>query len=169
MKSLPQLILFAALAPVSYSQSVLYTFNGDLPDDSFGRSVSAAGDVNGDGYADLIVGAPEADSNGVRSGMARVFSGLDGSVLHTFAGDSPGDLLGFSVSGAGDVDGDGRDDLIVGAPGVVSFNGDFTGSALVFSGFDGSIIHAFTGQWSSGWFGHSVSGVGEADRMCRQT
>ena len=93
--------------------SVLYTFDGDGEDDDLGVSVSGAGDVNGDGFADLIVGAPGVDTNGDGSGSARVYSGIDGNVLHTFIG-AAGDL-GVSVSGAGDVNDDGFADLVVGA------------------------------------------------------
>ena len=77
--------------------------------------VSDAGDVNGDGVADLIVGAGLDSTNGTFRGSARVLSGVDGSVLHDFEGDTVGDLFGTSVSGAGDVNGDGFADLIVGA------------------------------------------------------
>jgi hypothetical protein len=54
----------------------LYTLDGDSAEDSFGTSVSGAGDVNADGFADLIVGAPGDDNNGTSSGSARVFSGF---------------------------------------------------------------------------------------------
>ena len=92
------------------NHSPLYTFNGDSGDE-LGVSVSGAGDVNGDGFADLIVGAP----GDAPSGSARVYSGIDGNVLYTFDGDDADDLFGVSVSGAGDVNGDGVADLIVGA------------------------------------------------------
>jgi hypothetical protein len=110
------------------------TLNGDSAGDELGFSVSGAGDVNGDGRADLIVGVPFDDNSGAGSGgSARVFSGLDGSILYTFYGDSGGDEFGISVSGAGDVNGDGYADLIVGAR-ADDNNGDSSGSARVFSG-----------------------------------
>ena len=91
-------------------------------------SVSAAGDVNGDGYDDLIVGAPSGDDGGSYAGEAYVVFGkaggfgtidltglaaADGFIIQ---GDAAADQAGFSVSSAGDVNGDGYDDLIVGAP-----------------------------------------------------
>ena len=142
--------------------SVLYVFDGDSAQDAFGNSVSAAGDVNTDGFDDLIVGAPEDDNNGLSSGSARVFSGVNGSVLYTFNGDSASDRFGFSVSGAGDVNGDGRPDLIVGARFDVN-NGSQAGSARVFSGVDGSVLYTWYGDSAGDRFGHSVSGAGDVN------
>jgi len=145
--------------------SVLYTFNGDKANDRFGTSVSDAGDVNGDGYADLIVGT---NASSPESGFARVFSGADGSILYTFNGDNANDEFGYSVSGAGDVNGDGHADLIVGADGDDK-NGANAGSARVFSGADGSILYTFYGDGendssnSPDSFGISVSGAGDMD------
>ena len=151
MKTLDRTLLalpaLAALAQVSFGQSVLYTFDGDSACDFFGNSVSGAGDVNGDGYADVIVGAPYDDNNGNDSGSARVFSGKDGSVLYTFEGNSTADKLGFCVSSAGDVNGDGYADVIVTVP------GDLNSSVQVISGKDGSVLY------SIGGFVRSVSGA----------
>jgi hypothetical protein len=142
--------------------NILYTFNGDSAGDHFGYSVSSASDVNNDGYADVIVGAVWDDNNGSASGSARVFSGVNGSILYTFNGDSTGDYFGGSVSNAGDVNNDGYDDLIVGATGDDN-NGSDSGSARVFSGVNGSILYTFNGDSANDQFGYSVSSASDVN------
>jgi Ca2+-binding RTX toxin-like protein len=109
--------------------------------DRSGRSVSSAGDVNGDGFADLIVGAPYAESAGGASyeGESYVVFGkanwagtpsldlaaLDGTNGFRLIGIDADDQSGFSVSSAGDVNGDGFVDLIVGAPSAYSAGGAY--------------------------------------------
>ena len=80
----------------------------------FGCSVSGAGDVNNDGYDDVIVGTLREDTDGVTdAGTAYVFSGPAGELLFPLASPDPQDLgiFGAAVSGAGDVNGDGFDDV----------------------------------------------------------
>jgi len=143
--------------------SVLYTFIGDEANDHFGLSVGSAGDINNDGYADVIVGANQAKNTSVITGSARVFSGMDGSVLYTFYGDNSVDYFGGSVGHAGDVNNDGYDDVIVGANGDDN-NGNRSGSARVFSGANGDILYTFNGDHAEDYFGQSVAGAGDVDK-----
>ena len=108
-----------------------FVVNGIDASDFSGISVSGAGDINGDGVDDLIIGAYFADPNGntdagesyvvfggsgVGAGGTIELSDLDGSDGFVVNGIDASDLSGFSVSGAGDINGDGVDDLIIGAP-----------------------------------------------------
>ena len=145
--------------------SLLYQVSGDTAIDFFGYSVSGAGNVNGDGKADFIVGARFDDpvGGGNDAGSTYVFSGAGGSLLYQRTGDTAGDSFGFSVSGAGDVNGDGKADFIVGAHlDDPAGGGSDAGSAYVYSGADGSLLYQRTGDTANDWFGHSVGGSGPA-------
>jgi hypothetical protein len=122
-----------------------FQINGEAADDYSGRSVSA-GDVNGDGFSDLIVGAFGTDPNGIYSGATYVvfgkasgfganleLSALDGNNGFQINGVAANDISGWSVSSAGDFDDDGFDDLIIGAPSADP-NGNFSGSSYVVFG-----------------------------------
>ena len=116
-----------------------FTLNGVRSSDYSGYSVSSAGDVNGDGYDDLIIGAYGADPNGdsaagetyvVYGGASAPgtdgvldLSALDGSNGFSLNGIDEADESGESVSSAGDVNGDGYDDLIIGANGPLRIGG----------------------------------------------
>ena len=144
--------------------SILSTYIGRALDDRFGTSVAAAGDVDGDGRVDFIIGAPGADNAGSSSGSARVISGATNAVLFVFDGASANDELGHSVDGAGDVDGDGFGDLVVGAwkdnAGAI---GVTPGSASVYSGRDGSVLYHFVGLTADDVLGRTVRGAGDVD------
>jgi len=111
-----------------------------------GESVAAAGDVNGDGFDDIIVGAPGADATpgnayvlfGHAGGFGATIdlSTLDGTNGFRIDGAGPYDNLGYAVSGAGDINGDGFDDLVIGV-GNASVNGDSSGATYVVFGHDG--------------------------------
>jgi FG-GAP repeat len=143
--------------------AVLFTFVGDSPGDRFGYSVAGAGDVNRDGYPDIIVGACRDDDKGTDAGSARIFSGKNGAVIRTLQGTAAGDEFGTSVAAAGDVNRDGYADVIVGAP-LADANGTDSGRARVFSGKTGAVLYAFAGDSAHDWYGYSVSGAGDVNR-----
>ena len=153
MNHIPRIILTAALAPAAYSQVPLHTFSGDSTGDRLGWSVAIAGDVDADGFDDLIVGASFGN-------YARVYSGATGNIIHEFTGPHPSAFFGRSVAGAGDVNADGYDDLIVGAH-WDDTSSDNAGSATVFSGLDGAVLYSFFGNTHDqyGW----VGGAGDAN------
>src|SRR5262245_47903296 len=104
------LVFVARLSPC---QTPLYTFAGTGPEGRFGWCVDGAGDVDGDGTEDLIVGAPEWSYPIPGPGYARVFSGAGGTLLFEFTGPALYDFFGDQVAGAGDVDADGFDDFVI--------------------------------------------------------
>lgn len=116
-------------------RSVLYAINGDATGDQFGAAMASAGDLNDDGFADFLVGAPQPPATTIGNGYARVYSGRDGTPLLTVAGESAGDLFGTALAWLGDVNGDAVEDFAVGAPLGGVFN---QGTVFVFSGADGS-------------------------------
>lgn len=140
--------------------ALLHTGYGAHAGNSFGHSVAGAGDVNGDGVDDFIVGDPDDDSNGEDSGSAYVFTGAGGWIIDVRSGGSAGDSLGVAVSGAGDVDRDGFDDVIIGASNA-SIRGPRSGSAYVLSVHDGVVLYMGHGRHRYEEFGHSVDGAGD--------
>lgn len=141
---------------------MLYDIAGDSGSDQFGRSVGAAGDVNGDGFDDFMVGAPGDDNSGSSSGSVTVYSGMDGALLYALDGDLPGDSLGGKVSGLGDLNADGFDDFIAGMTSSDFAGSDF-GAARVYSGLDGSTIFTVAGVAAGSEFGSAVSDAGDVD------
>ncbi|MBP0039473.1 MAG: FG-GAP repeat protein, partial [Roseofilum sp. SID1] len=163
-----------------------FALDGEAGSDRSGRSVSAAGDVNGDGLDDLIVGAEDADPNGNNSGRSYVvFGKSDGTTVNLsditagtggFAldGEAAFDNSGYSVSSAGDVNGDGLDDLIVGAYGADANGGNSGRSYVVFGKSDGTTVNlsditagtggfAIDGEAGNDFSGTSVSSAGDVN------
>jgi hypothetical protein len=134
--------------------------------DNFSNSVSNAGDVNGDGYDDVIVGAHNNDAGGTSAGRAYIYFGgasMDNTPDVIMTGVAAGDNLGYSVSIAGDVNGDEYDDVIVGAPDV---GGASAGRAYIYYGggsMDNTPDVTMTGEAAGDWFSFSVSKAGDVN------
>lgn len=134
---------------------------GDHGNEFFGFSVANAGDVNGDGIDDLIVGSLDNHYHQPGPGEINIYSGLTGTLLRTTSGPSIESQFGGDVAGVGDVNLDGFDDYLVGAT-TDDTAGPWAGSATLYSGFDGSALAYFTGN-SFDEYGYSVAGVGDVD------
>jgi hypothetical protein len=161
---------------------------GVLEQDWSGASIDAAGDVNGDGIDDILIGAPRSTRfNESNVGECYVLFGAEGNApaqldLFTLDGSNgfrvvgAGGQLGFSVSGAGDLNGDGIDDIIMGAPLATHDGRIAAGEALVLLGrdegfgasvprswFDGARGFRVVGPTSGAQLGLSVAGVGDVN------
>jgi hypothetical protein len=140
-------------------------FTGEAEFDRFGNSVAAAGDVNQDGFSDVIVGAEGSDAGGFDAGRAYLYFGgasMDSIADVIFAGEESGDRFGISVAAAGDVNHDGFSDVIVGA----DDNGFDVGRACLYLGgssMDNIADVRFAGEESSDDFGFSVSAAGDVN------
>ncbi len=107
---------------------ILRTLKAENLGDDFGRHVEGVGDLNRDGYADVIVGAPNNSGPGDKAGRAYVYSGKDGTILLTLNGERAGDNFGSAVAGASDKN---HIFLMVGAPAA---GPNHTGRTYVYDG-----------------------------------
>ncbi|MFW3145314.1 MAG: hypothetical protein ACMUIE_00700 [Thermoplasmatota archaeon] len=153
---------------------------GEAASDWCGFSVSGAGDLNGDGFDDLLIGAHQNDENGDGTGQTYLIFGwstywvMDKNLTNSdasFIGEAADDWSGVSVSGAGDVNGDGYNDLLIGASGN-SEGGSWSGQTyLIFgktSGWSTDMNSAnadasFIGELAADYSGTSVSRAGDVN------
>jgi FG-GAP repeat protein len=137
--------------------ALLWAFDGPESGIAAGTSVAGLGDVSGDGVPDVAVGAPRARPAGLlAAGSTFVLSGATGAMVRRIDGTAANADFGTSVAGAGDLDGDGQDDVAIGAP-----RGDGTGRVDVFSVASGARIAAFAGVEAGDRFGSAIANVGD--------
>jgi hypothetical protein len=159
---------------LGFAGGVLETPDGIITDgvayDSYGTSVSCAGDVDGDGYDDVIVGAPQSNNGIDKQGRAYLYRGSSSGLLPDYVWSFPGRQtearLGFCVSTAGDVNGDGYADILIGAPGYD--NGEYNeGRAMLFlgsaSGLSGPPDWWMESNIAGAFFGSSLATAGDVN------
>jgi hypothetical protein len=134
------------------SGELLRSFAADRAGVWFGAAIADVGDVDGDGCHDLAIGGSYDDA----PGLVCVYSGRTGARLHTWVDDDPASNFGERIFGAGDVDGDGRADVAVAAPGA--HNGTVRGRVCLFSGKDGRLLRTIVGEGPGDRFGQSLAG-----------
>jgi hypothetical protein len=152
------------------SPTPAWTAEGNQVEATFGVSVASAGDVNGDGYSDVVIGANFLDNGETNEGGAFLFpgaaSGLGAAPALTVESDQASAQFGISVASAGDVNGDGYSDIVVGAP---SFDNGETdeGRAFVYLGSASgpSATPAWTaeGNQANANFGNCVASAGDVN------
>ncbi len=163
MRKLRVLVVLLLCASTTSAQTVLFEVASGEPDDDFGSAIANVGDIDGDGVADLGVGAPASDLAGTECGAVYLYSGRTGALLRLLLG-APGDDLGTSVASAGDVDGDGFGDVLVGAPQLDMFIAKSgKGYARVYSGLTGKVLRTHVGLDKADGFGTVVANVGDLD------
>lgn len=152
----------AAFVIASGSGELLRTFVGEETGSRFGETLAGIDDMDGDGVGDLAVGAPHTNDPG-EAGQVFLFSSATGELLHRLVGSEPGEIYGRHVARVHDVDGDGTDDIAIGAPWWADrFRIPRAGRFEVVSGRTAEVLVSVHGEREGAWLGwHIVS----ADRM----
>jgi hypothetical protein len=145
-----------------------WSAEGNIERIFFGHSVATAGDVNGDGYSDVIIGAPNYDNTSANDGAAFVFhgspTGLSATANWTYVFWDYNALFGTTVSTAGDINGDGYSDIIVGAP---DFGSDDIGAIFCFYGSESGLPADYNevelGDQADDHYGQSIATAGDVN------
>lgn len=140
----------------------IWFFEAPTFDEALGFEIDSIGDQNGDGVRDLLVGSPNSSVVAQGAGAITVLSGLDGSVLRRIEGTTPSGSLGITVSRLGDVDGDGTEDYLAGASGVIT-SATHVGEVRTFSGTTGQVIGRVGGPSYADTVGAHCDDVGDVD------
>jgi hypothetical protein len=169
--------LTAANGSLANASAVL---TGEAPGDRAGWSVADTGDFDGDSSADLVVSAPRNNSTGTDAGLAYVVTeNVSGTMSLAdaalkLAGDASGDRAGWATAGARDVNGDGYDDLVVGAPFAETADSDTNAGVayVVYGGDDAGTVNLsesgamFVGEGEDDFAGYDVAGAESSAVNC---
>jgi hypothetical protein len=155
------LVAYGSEAGIGDAHSVYQTF-------AFGRTVAGAGDINGDGYADIVIGNPNYTNTG-NGGEARIYygspTGLDSINYVALTEPDNGSLFGSAISGATDLNGDNYADIVIGAP-KYKVGNEIRGAAFVYYGSVNGLVTTpkiLAGKSINASMGASVAGLGDTN------
>ena len=154
---------FSAVAsgPVFPGFQLLHEHLGSIDNGSYGQSTAGIADVNGDGVDDYLVGASGDNSGGDKSGVVELRSGATGDLLRSWPG-TEGAVLGTAVAALPDLNGDGLEEVLAGAPGgSVLFEGG--GGVYVFSPTSDVPLFVYHGEGELERMGQSVAALGDVN------
>jgi hypothetical protein len=139
------------------SLEVLRTFRGRAAEHRFGAALASARDLDGDGFDDVIVGAPNEGRDRPESGTVRVYSGATGRLLRSIIDSDRFARLGSSVAGLGDVTGDGWSEFVAAAPTRELGELPDVGRVTVYDGRTGAALYYVDGQQAGDFLGRGLA------------
>lgn len=153
----------ASAAGAAENPTPIHVFEGNASLDHLGAAVGAAGDWNGDGHGDIVLGAPGGDFGQITFGYVEVRSGKSGELLASWKGVQSGGGFGTAVAAIGDADQDGFIDLAIGAPHDPSSNVKDVGSVTIISGQSGKTAAMMYGDNAGDALGTAIAAMGDAN------
>jgi len=132
--------------------------------EALGSAVAGAGDVDGDGIEDVLVGAVGVTDPGTgrQTGAVSLFRGADGGLLRIWYGGYDGEKFGSAIANVGDVDFDGIDDVLIGAP-LSDYVQTDGGAAYLYSGKSGKALGRLDGPGAANELGAGLAALGDVD------
>jgi len=154
--------LLMALGAEATAQRAFWRLD-ELQTGALGKALALGGDLDGDGFGDILVAQPEW-TGGNNRGKVQARGSRLSVPIHVWSGEVDGDQFGFSVAIARDVDGDGLGDALIGAPFHDGPAGEDAGRVYLFSGGSGALLRVWDGETPFAHFGHAVATLGDRNR-----